>query len=185
MSETYHHGRLRTALIEEARRTLEEGDGLPGLREVARRVGVSPTATYRHFASREALLTALAAQGFEDLNERFADAAANAAGSALIAVGHAYVAFARARPAMFRLMFGGAIPLTGAEGDRVGSDAYGTLLSSVARSMGRSAEDPAVLREAVRAWSLVHGYAMLLLDDRLPDAAQSDAFLADFLRGNS
>src|SRR2546428_5567598 len=67
---TYHHGNLRTALLRAAGERLEkQGITALSLREAARRVGVSHNAPYRHFADREALLAALAAQGFEMLGQ--------------------------------------------------------------------------------------------------------------------
>ncbi|MBR7837056.1 helix-turn-helix transcriptional regulator, partial [Actinospica durhamensis] len=65
----YHHGDLRAACLQAARDLLEEEDGSAGLslRAVARRAGVSATAPYRHFADREALVSAVAAQGYREL----------------------------------------------------------------------------------------------------------------------
>ncbi len=101
---TYHHGHLRLALIAAARALLDEGGAnAVGLREAARRVGVSPTATYRHFRDKEALLAAVAAEGFREFGAALA--AAGRASEPLSAMGAAYVDFALARPGMFRLMF--------------------------------------------------------------------------------
>ncbi len=182
MIKAYHHGELREALISAGTTVLEEtGNTDISLREAARRAGVSPSATYRHFASKEALLTAIAGRGFSDLKQRFTKAKGSLAG-----FGYAYVDFARDRPAMFRLMFGGALLVGTLSEDRrkVGNGAYSALIDAVAQSSHLPADDPEVQRRAVKAWSLVHGYAMLLLDDRLPDAAKSERFLAEMLIGN-
>lgn len=74
-SGTYHHGDLRAACLRAARELLEE-DGSAGLslRAVARRAGVSATAPYRHFADRDALVSAVAAQGYRELAEHLAAA---------------------------------------------------------------------------------------------------------------
>ena len=184
--EAYHHGDLRAALVAAGIELLEErGPYALSLREVARQVGVSATATYRHFDDKDALLAAIAAEGFTELGERFGGAA-EAMGEPsdrLAAVGMAYVGFARERPTMFRLMFGGAIPVEALKGGeaRYGGAAFDALLAAVAAG-GRSPDDPRLLPDAVRAWSLVHGYAMLLLDGRLPKAARDEAFLAAVLR---
>ena len=70
---SYHHGALRPALIAAARALLDEGGPeAVGLREAARRVGVSPTATYRHFKDKEALLAALAVEGFREFGAALA-----------------------------------------------------------------------------------------------------------------
>src|SRR5689334_19621575 len=102
---SYHHGDLHSALLLTAGKMLEK-EGLEALtlREVARRAGVSHSAPYRHFAEREALLAALAAEGFERLGA--AQRKAAEAGG-LRAMGEAYVAFALENPQRFRLMFGG------------------------------------------------------------------------------
>lgn len=177
MNKSYHHGELRSALISAGTAALElTGNADVSLRETARRAGVSPTATYRHFASKEALLAAIAERGFADLEQRFSKVE-----NGLADFGRVYVGFAKDRPAMFRLMFGGSYSIsTLSDGDlKVGRGAYGVLTNAVAKHADLSPDDPKVLRRAVRVWSLVHGYAMLLLDDRLPDAAQSDEFLAE------
>lgn len=179
MAKPYHHGELRDALIAAGTAALEtKGTADISLREIARNAGVSPTASYRHFASKEALLGAIAERGFSDLARRF-----SLAENGLTGFGSAYIGFARDRPAMFRLMFGGAYSITELSGQeqKVGHDVYGVLVAAVAKNLRLQSDDPEVLKQAVRAWSLVHGYAMLVLDDRLPDAAQTDAFLAEML----
>src|SRR6266581_1440101 len=73
----YHHGNLRPALLAEALRVLEEGDVASlSLRDLARRLSVSHAAPYRHFADKDALLAAIAQQGFELLVDVLEDAAA-------------------------------------------------------------------------------------------------------------
>src|SRR5258706_536372 len=65
---TYHHGNLRPALARAAMELLEEsGETALSLRAVARRAGVSPAAPYRHYADREALVSAIAAVGYREL----------------------------------------------------------------------------------------------------------------------
>ena len=107
----YHHGNLRPALLSCAERTLRE-DGVTGLslRELARRVGVSHAAPRRHFADKQALLDALAEDGFERLGRELSDAM-NAAGDGfeprLRAFAHTYVHFATDHAALLELMFAG------------------------------------------------------------------------------
>ena len=74
----YHHGNLRAALLESAEQTLNEGGEL-SLRELARQVGVSHAAPRRHFAGKQALLDALAEDGFERLGDDLRGAMAAAA----------------------------------------------------------------------------------------------------------
>jgi AcrR family transcriptional regulator len=74
-ARTYHHGDLRTAILGAASELLrEQGVDRISLRECARRVGVSHAAPYRHFANKEALVAALAAEGFDRLREAGAKA---------------------------------------------------------------------------------------------------------------
>src|SRR6185503_17019443 len=96
---TYHHGELRPALLRAAAKVLEaEGREAVSLRDLARRAGVSHAAPYRHFADREALLAALAEEGFVLL-------AAELEGKPRREQAVAYVRFALANPGRFRLMF--------------------------------------------------------------------------------
>src|ERR1700761_6795031 len=103
---SYHHGDLRAALLTTAMGMLERGEPF-SLRAVARATGVSPTAPYRHFPDRDALESALAAQGLRDLKADLTrDRELPATVDELADLGAAYVEFALRRPALFRLMFG-------------------------------------------------------------------------------
>ena len=83
-SDRYHHGDLRRALVDEALVLLaESGDGGFSLRELARRVGVTANASYRHFANKDALLQALAAEGFRRLSAAQREAGAQVEGDIL------------------------------------------------------------------------------------------------------
>src|SRR5262245_38330568 len=101
---SYHHGDLSCSVLQAAGEILEK-QGLDALtmRALARRAKVSHNAPYRHFPDREALLAALAAEGFD----RLAQAQEAAAGGGVRAMGEAYVRFALAHPQRFRLMFSG------------------------------------------------------------------------------
>ena len=114
VTTAYHHGNLRAALVETGFAMARESgpDGV-ALREVARRVGVSHNAAYRHFADREALLSEVATRGMELLTaamqERLAtvrkrDPVARAQ-QRLRECGRAYVEFALAEPGLFRTAF--------------------------------------------------------------------------------
>ena len=163
---TYHHGNLRPALIAAARALLDEGGASAvGLREAARRVGVSPTATYRHFRDKDALLAAVAAQGFREFAAALADA--GRAGEPLSAMGAAYVDFALARPGMFRLMFSPLLAerAIDAELRAAAEEAFAQLRRGVE---SRAAGGEGVEAAAIAAWSLVHGLSHLILDGVLP-----------------
>ncbi|WP_225833838.1 TetR/AcrR family transcriptional regulator [Streptomyces sp. NK08204] len=104
----YHHGDLRAALLKSAERTLrEKGTGALSLRELARDIGVSHAAPGRHFKDKQALLDALALDGYERLNQ-----ALDAAGSPgqtleehMTALARAYLGFAVEHPELLELMF--------------------------------------------------------------------------------
>ncbi|WP_338046506.1 TetR/AcrR family transcriptional regulator [Polyangium spumosum] len=105
----YHHGDLPRALREGALALIEERGPMGfTLRELARRVGVSHAAPYRHFADKRALLTALSAEGAHRLADAV-EAALAAAGPDLrarfLAGAHAYVRFAIDHPGYFQAMF--------------------------------------------------------------------------------
>lgn len=164
-SGTYHHGDLRAACLRAARELLEE-DGSAGLslRAVARRAGVSPTAPYRHYADREALVSAVGAEGYRELAEQLAAAHPSpTTPDEFAAVAVAYVRFALDRPALFRVMF--AEPCDPLSEERVAATA---AVSEYVRGVVRSAfpgADPDVLSTTV--WALVHGLAFLHLDGKL------------------
>ncbi len=104
----YHHGDLRRELLTQAAALLEEvGSEALSIRELARRAGVSPRAPYQHFEDKEALLSALAVDGFTAFGEALAGAEAIApSGREIEEQAVAYVRFAVAAPGRFRLMFG-------------------------------------------------------------------------------
>jgi AcrR family transcriptional regulator len=161
----YHHGDLRAGCVRAARELLEE-DGSAGLslRAVARRAGVSPTAPYRHFADRDALVSAVAAEGYQELAEKLA--AAHPVPSApedLAAVAVAYVQFALEHPALFRVMFVEPCDPTSAERVAVTAAIF-DYLGSIVRRVFPGVE-PDALSTAV--WALVHGLAFLHLDGKL------------------
>jgi AcrR family transcriptional regulator len=162
-ADRYHHGDLRAALLEEGKRLLaRHGPAALSLREVARRLGVSHNAPYKHFATREALLAALAADGFRQLAARTAEGARD---GGLQRAGLAYVGFALEEPTVFRLMFSGTVDKAGSPELREAAAAsFAALRARVAAVYGEPAADLA----AVSAWSFVHGLANLLIDGQLP-----------------
>jgi AcrR family transcriptional regulator len=177
---SYHHGDLRAALLRAALELLaERGEAGISLREVARRAEVSHNAPYRHFADREALLAALAEQGFSELLVRMQDAAGGlAAAQRLAALGRCYVAFALEQRGLFRLMFAGAL-----ERGR-----YPQLQESAARLHGQlelavaALEVPDTAVASLSAWSLVHGLSQLLLDGQVPGGESPEALIEQVTR---
>ena len=173
---TYHHGDLRQALLDASLALItEEGFGALSLREVARRAGVTHAAPYRHFADKEALLAAVAEEGFRAMTSRMKEEMAREPSpiDRLGACGVAYVLFAVENAAHFRVMFGPHFtrPLTPTVlGED--ADAYGLLVGVLAEAQ-RAGEvregDTADL--ALACWSLVHGLASLLVDGQLDPEA--------------
>ena len=164
----YHHGDLRAAVIAAGLARLEAGDGAElGLRALARDVGVSATALYRHFPDKEALLDALADEGLRRLGRLQTRAWTEAGGGAagFKATGIAYVRFAHDAPALFRLSFTRQMPERQGEGrDDGGAVAYGLLRAGVGEMLPGAPDGDAA---ALHAWALVHGLAMLILDRRI------------------
>jgi len=171
----YHHGALHEALLTAAERILER-DGLVGLtlRAAAREAGVSHAAPTHHFGDLTGLLSELAALGFRRFREALLAAADTETGTGprLDAMGGAYVAFAKRYPGMFTLMFRSErLDLTRpvlAEA----MDAAGTALAQAVgarrhETIARDAPSLVQAADIVRAWAMVHGYAVLLLDGRL------------------
>lgn len=164
-SDRYHHGDLRRALVDAALELLAEGgtDAL-GLRELARRVGVSAAAPYRHFRDRQALIQAVAAAGFERFDAEVCGAKDDVAPEEQFAsMAEAYVHFALRNPRLYRLMFSSELgKFEDPELRRAADAAYASLAVAAAR------EDPTSPGEAaISAWAFVHGLSMLLLDGQL------------------
>ncbi|WP_445183975.1 TetR/AcrR family transcriptional regulator [Pseudonocardia sp. Cha107L01] len=176
-SDSYHHGDLRAACVRAARELLEEDSAALSLRAVARRAGVSPSAPYRHFADRDALISAVAAVGYRELAEKLAAAHSSPSTSDdLAAVAVAYVQFALEHPALFRVMF--VEPCDPSSEERVvATAAISVYVGNIVRHAFPGA-DPDALATAV--WALVHGLAFLHLDGKL-DTSIPDA-IADRVR---
>lgn len=171
----YHHGDLRAALIAEGLKLIGSGPAEAlSLREIARNAGVSATAVYRHFPDKAALLGALCTEGHGMMAAAFREAMAGKgeALSAFIAMGRAYVQFALAHPALFRLMMAqpGAGPVRAPEPCAEGRPEDGMTMLVRALDDLYGPDMPARLRETrrLKSWALVHGLAMLMLDGQVP-----------------
>jgi AcrR family transcriptional regulator len=163
-SRPYHHGDLRRALVDAARRILEsEGPTALSLRAVAREAGVSPAAPYHHFKDKAELLDAVAQEGWDMLEAQMAEAKAQAEGRAqLNSLGVAYVCFARDNPALYRVMYDSArdkemLPIDMKDGDE--DSAY----CMVRNTMIEQGADPGHATDlelaTIAAWCGAHGLA--------------------------
>jgi AcrR family transcriptional regulator len=186
---SYHHGNLRAALVEAGLALLEKGDTADfSLRELARQLGVSPNATYRHFAGKEALMAAMAAEGFRRFTLALVEGAGPGADpvNRFVGAGHGYVRFACRNPALFRLMFGRfAISHQGNEElHEAATMAYRALQAGVASTRGVSIDDPGVTIAALHAWSIVHGLSHLILDGQIKETGpELEALIDAVIRG--
>ena len=180
--ETYRHGDLRRALVE-AGMELARGGGPEAvvLREATRRVGVAPSAAYRHFADRRALLDAVCSAAQAALAMAIEGELAGltgegdhavAARARLRAVGTGYLRFAQAEPGLFRTAFSASENLRGATGpERAGEGGLTPfqILGSALDGLVEAGVLPGERRPGAEflAWSAVHGLSMLLIDGPL------------------
>jgi AcrR family transcriptional regulator len=173
--KAYHHGDLRPAVIEAGLELLGSGDvETLSLREVARRVGVSATAIYRHFPDKQSLLAALANHGFAQLAKEQAAAGRAGGPEGFAGNGRAYVRFALANPSLFRLMFAHTPANAHPDLESPEGSAAHLLRMGVASMMPERTSPTAQFAAMLRAWSLVHGLAMLILDNQVSrDIAES------------
>jgi AcrR family transcriptional regulator len=163
---------LREKVLEASLALIEEG-GLDRLsmREVARKAGVSHQAPYHYFGDREAILAALAGEGFSKLGQSLVRAATQANAEpvkAVEAMGRAYVEFALRNPAHFQAMFrADAVPLDRYPDARKREDeAFGRLVEGVGQAF--TDQPPEVRQEiAVACWAMAHGLATLIQEGSL------------------
>ena len=171
----YHHGNLREALVRAALDMIAER-GIAGLAiaEIARAVGVSPAAPYRHFRDRNALIAEVARRGFENLAAALERAWADGRPDPVAALercGAAHLAFAAQEPAAYAAMFD-----PGAEPDPAVLQASNTAFAVLRRGADAACAQargprPPALMVALHVWSLTHGIATLYLGSgarRLP-----------------
>jgi AcrR family transcriptional regulator len=160
----YHHGNLREVLLEAARRLIaERGPAGFTLSDAAKLAGVSPAAPYRHFKDRQALLREVAMQGFAELGRRLGAASAAGGKDGFLAMGRAYLAFAREEPAYYAAMFNTGHPGSTPSGDDPG---FAALERAVGQYLGIT--DRAKVRSAaLLVFALTHGLTSLTAPDSI------------------
>lgn len=167
---SYHHGDLRKTLLDAAVRHIDaQGTEGLSLRALAREAGVSPTAPYRHFENRTALLAAIATEGFIELREHIGledDSIRDRPLLVLYESSLGYVSYARGNAVKYHLMFGDAI------GDFSDYEAlivaarrcYGQFEGMLAACVDAGVLEDIPIRElGGTVWSLLHGMAGVVM----------------------
>lgn len=188
-TKTYHHGNLKEALISAGLEILTE-KGIEGLslRSVAKRIGVSHAAPYNHFPDKQALLAAMSTAGHEKFHrtllETF-DKFKETSPEIIVEIGWVYLQFAMDDPGRFKLMFSGAL-----EEER-NHPAYMeisgksiALFEEIIAFCQRKGQLPPgrVDHLAIKLWSFVHGFAMLMLEKQFPPQYLQGEDLKELLR---
>jgi AcrR family transcriptional regulator len=163
----YHHGDLRRALVDAARRILEaEGVGALSLRAVAREAKVSPAAPYHHFKDKGELLDAIAHEGWEDLENAMTAVRASDmnASEKMTAIGAAYVRFARQNPALYRVMYDVSRDKDSLPDHVQKSDdsAYCQVRQTIQERAEGTASEIDLELATIAAWCAAHGLAEML-----------------------
>ena len=195
--QRYHHGALDRALLQAAETVLER-DGLQGLtlRAVAREAGVSHAAPTHHFGDLTGLVSELAAIGFQRFGRTMGEAGAidGTPGERAMARARAYVRYAKAKPGMYGLMFRTErLDMTRPALREAANASFAGLTRAIgAKRQEQIAEDHLSMDQAADialAWSMVHGYTMLMLDgrlhdilERLPDGTDAETLLIAMLK---
>jgi AcrR family transcriptional regulator len=180
----YHHGDLRRALLDQALRTIDkEGAERLTLRAVGEALGVSRTALYRHFSDKQALLAAVAREGFRTLRIALSQAWEQ---HGFEAMADAYVQFAAAHPSHYRVMFGRFVESTARDPELM--DEAGAAFQTLVDALVTQQRDGLVHRDdppmqARFVWSVVHGIAMLVIDGQLRQSDVSETALTRYAAG--
>lgn len=167
----YHHGDLRRALCDAVLAHAEEfgGTGRLTLREAARRAAVSHSAPYRHFADKEAILAAVAADGFAQLSAwlRASRAGVSDDERRFIRTGLAYLRFARERRGYVAVMFGPEVAKSHTPELQQNANQAFTVLQEMATDVG-DLDGAEARRLGTVIWSFVHGLAALTSQNQVP-----------------
>ncbi len=170
--ERYHHGDLRAQLVEATRQLVEEkGADHFSVSEACRVAGVSTAAPYRHFKDKDEMILAVTLEGMERKYQNMLDTVCKKPErtlSRIIALGQAYIRFARAEPGVFRLIFGNTKNHKMHEAlMNQGPRHFEFVESEVAACLGKPEIDDDVRKRAFLLWTFVHGLSFLLIDEKV------------------
>ncbi|MBI5960898.1 MAG: TetR/AcrR family transcriptional regulator [Chloroflexi bacterium] len=174
MTTNYHHGDLKNALIRAGIEILsKEGMQALSLRNVAKKAGVSHAAPYAHFADKQALIAAIAAEGYKKLYQQLVTAqnSTNDPLARLLAVAHAYIQFAIDEADHFKITFSGVVEVEQNYPEYVeqSKQCFGLVVAVVAdcQAEGTLLQGDTQLI-AVSIWASIHGFVLLLQGNQLP-----------------
>jgi AcrR family transcriptional regulator len=172
--KSYHHGDLKNALIKAGADILsKEGVSALSLRKVAHKAGVSHAAPYAHFADKQALIAAISTEGYKKLYEKIAQVAGQYQADPLrrlVEASWAYVQFALDEPDQFKVTLSGMIEK---EQDYPAFVETARQTFSLVVDIVAQCQQAGILRTgpddlaAVSAWSLIHGFVTLLLENQV------------------
>lgn len=168
---SYHHGNLRAALIEVGLEALREVEWQElSLRDLARKVGVSANAVYRHFSGKETFMASLAEEGWRRLTVAQIKAASESSrpDTRVRLTGVAYIQFALDNPALFRLMFARYTNTqVNPDVEKAIKDNLQNILNLMSELGGLEPESESVVQNVLLSWSIVHGFSHLALGGQL------------------
>ena len=166
----YHHGNVKTALIEAAKTILmtEKAQNLT-LRRLAKEVGVTPTAVYNHFSDKDALIVAVKTEGFELYNEYIRQHCTETEDpeKMLLQLGIGYYYFSREFPSQFEILFNytvspEAIIQELVETSCQSEEQLRDVLRRIFEKYGREYNDETLVKACLMAWTQIHGLVMLI-----------------------
>ncbi|AQQ69061.1 TetR family transcriptional regulator [Microbulbifer agarilyticus] len=180
-SGSYHHGDLRQALVSEAVRIIrEEGEKALSMRKLALNIGVSRTASYHYFADKQALLCAIAEEGFRRYNAMLSEVHENGqrppSAESMRDFVRGYVQFATEQTEYYDLMFGGHIWESGTSTDSLRKESHNSFRNYVSnvrnwKEQGLISDKVDALRFSQVSWSTLHGISRLIIDGIYADSA--------------
>jgi AcrR family transcriptional regulator len=187
MNHSYHHGDLKNALIRAGIEILSK-DGVQALtlRQVAKKAGVSHAAPYAHFADKQALIAAIAAEGYRQLYEKLAAAQESRvdALARLMAVAQAYAQFAIDEPDHFKITFSGVVEAEKDYPDYVEQSkrCFALVMVVVTDCQSGGILEPGDPELAtVSVWASIHGFVQLMLANQIPGTLLAQYSMPDLL----